>query len=93
MTNKEKLYAIHRYVRSTGKRTGTRSGYEVLTSFIGVCPVSAYIEDEGYTKGIICPDLIDAYYTDNGTMEDVCFTMNDEETLDSLYKLLTEGLT
>jgi hypothetical protein len=55
--------------------------------------VSAYIEDEGYTRGIICPDLIHAYYTDNGTMDDVVFTLNGEETLDSLYKLLTEGLT
>jgi len=91
MTNKEKLYAIHRFVRANGKKTGTHSGYEVLTRHIGVCPVSAYICDEGWTKGITCPDLIHAYYTDNG-MEDVAFSLNGEETLDSLYKLMTEGI-
>jgi len=81
----EMIEAIWRYVRRTGDKVRMRAGYEVQKRHIGVCPVEAYIEDEGYTHGIYCPDLINAWHTHG---QGYRITLNDEETLLSLYRLM-----
>lgn len=81
----EMIEAIYEYVKQANDVVRMRSGYPVYKRFIGVCPVEAYTEDDGYTHGIICPDLIHAYNTYG---QSYGITLNDEETLLSLYRLM-----
>lgn len=88
-TPAEMIEAIHKYVKQADKVIRQRGGYPVYKRFIGVCPVEAYTEDTGYTHGIYCPDFIHAYNTHG---QGYGITLNDEETLLSLYRLMVDGL-
>jgi hypothetical protein len=79
------IEAIHAYVMKWGTKVRMRGGYEMKMYHIGVCPVEAITEDEGYTHGIYCPDLISAWNTYG---RGYSFSSNDEETLLSLYRLM-----
>lgn len=94
MTHEEMLEAIHKHVKTFGKKVSMRGGYEVFMTHIGACQVHAYTEDEGWTHGIYVSDMLD------------CFVMHTKpinfhtwhgpygkESLESLHRLMCEGLT
>ena len=87
-TNIEMLEELYKYVKSAGWNLDElRGGFPLWHRVIGVCPTTAYTEDEGWTHGIYVPDLISVFYTSNGYNKDVVFTYGDKETLISLYNL------
>jgi len=81
----EMIEAIHAHVKRSNNIVRQRSGYPVFSTHIGVCRVEAYTDDNGYTHGIFCPDLIHACNTEG---QGYTITINDEETLLSLYRLM-----
>jgi hypothetical protein len=85
----EMIEAIHKHVKASDKVVRHRSGYPVYKRYIGVCLVEAYTEDSGYTHGIVCDGLIHAFNTHG---HGYTITLNDEETLISLYRLMVEGI-
>ena len=88
MTHEAMLEAIHKLVKTFGKKVGMRGGYEVFMYHIGACPVHAYTEDEGWTHGIYVPDMLSCFVTH--TKEIQFNTWNGpygKESLESLYAL------
>lgn len=91
-TEKQMVEEIHRFVSCKENKIGMRGGFPKYMRFIGVCPAEAWIDTEGWERGIYVPDLISVFINPKGEVQYSSYVGGDYETLLSLYRLMKEGI-
>ena len=85
-TSIEMITELHQLITKNGSQEETLyGGFHKFTLMIGVSPVTATTCDEGYTKGIFIPDLLNVYHTYG--REEIGFMKGDEELLTAIYNI------